>query len=53
VGRGARGEGVSPPSVAGIVVAAGEFGGALEAKRHPDYKFDFVGVLGLTRKEAR
>jgi uncharacterized membrane protein YeiH len=33
-------------------VAAGAFGGALEAKRHPDYKFDFVGVLGLAMISA-
>lgn len=33
-------------------VAAGAFGGALEAKRHPTYKFDFVGVLGLAMISA-
>lgn len=33
-------------------VAVGAFGGVLDAKRHPGYRFDFIGVLGLAMVSA-
>jgi uncharacterized membrane protein YeiH len=33
-------------------VAADAFGGALEARRHPAYEFDSVGVVGLAMISA-